>query len=129
MHTCYSLCTNEVLNLGFSNLNHPTRLLHFLALQKCFLAEQMGKRAKLDKWEKYLYSPLQNIPVGVQLSIFGVTGRLGQIDRTRLVSSQWLHCIILSEESIRGTRHTIVSDPPRPDVFGPQISSLYAYCC
>jgi hypothetical protein len=28
MHTCYSLCTNNVLNLRLSNLDHPIRLLH-----------------------------------------------------------------------------------------------------
>ena len=46
---CYSLCTNEVLNLGLSNLNHPTRLLLSLTLQRCFSAEHMGKSAKLDE--------------------------------------------------------------------------------
>ena len=74
MHTCYSLCTDKVLNLRLANLNHPTRLLLSLAHQMVSSAEQMGKRAKLDEWEMYLYSPLQNIPVGVQLSILGVIG-------------------------------------------------------
>ena len=129
MHTCYSLCTNEVLNLGLANLNHPTRLLLSLALQKCFSAEQMGKRAKLNEWNKYFYSPLQNIPVGVQLSIFGVTGCSGQSDQMRLVSSQRLHCVIMSEEAIRETEPTATFDPPGPDASGPQISSLDAYCC
>ena len=32
-------CTNEILNLGLSNLNHPTRLLLFLTLKRCFSAE------------------------------------------------------------------------------------------
>ena len=73
MHTCYSLCTNEVLNLGLANLNRSTRLLLFLAHQMVSSAKQMGKRAKLDEWEKYLYSLLQNIPVEVQLNIFRVT--------------------------------------------------------
>ena len=68
MHTCYSLCTNEVLNLGLSNLNHPTRLLLSLALQRCFLAEQIGKRPQMDEWDMYLYPPIQNITVEVQLS-------------------------------------------------------------
>jgi hypothetical protein len=49
MHTCYSLCTNNVLNLGFSNLNHPTRFLLSLALQSVSSAEQMGKRVELDE--------------------------------------------------------------------------------
>jgi hypothetical protein len=70
MHTCYSLCTNELLNLGLSNLNHPTRLLHSLALQRCFLAEKMSKRPPTDEWEKYFYPLIQNITVGGQLSKF-----------------------------------------------------------
>jgi hypothetical protein len=49
MHTCYSLCTNDVLNLGFSNLNHPTRLLLSLALQSVSSTEQLGKRVELDE--------------------------------------------------------------------------------
>ena len=68
MHTCYSLCTNKVLNLGLSNLNHPTRLLLSLALQRCFLAKQMGKRPQMDEWDMYLYPPIQNITVEVQLN-------------------------------------------------------------
>jgi hypothetical protein len=49
MHTCYSLYTNEVLNLGFSNHNLLTRLLHSLAHERCFSAEQMSKRAQMDE--------------------------------------------------------------------------------
>ena len=61
---CYSSCTNEDLNLGFSNLNHLTRLLLSLALSRCFSAEQMGKRPPLDEWSKYLYPLIQNIMFG-----------------------------------------------------------------
>ena len=68
MHTYYSLCTNEVLNLGLENLNHPTRLLLSLAHQMVSSAEQMGKRAKLDEQEMYLRTPIQTITVRVQLS-------------------------------------------------------------
>ena len=46
---------NEVLNLGFSNLNHLTRLLLSIALQRCFSAKQMGKRPPMDEWSKYFY--------------------------------------------------------------------------
>ena len=70
MHTCYSLCTNEVLNLGLLNLNHPTRLLLSLALQRYFTAEQLGKRPPMNEWDKYLYPLIQNITVGGQLSKF-----------------------------------------------------------
>ena len=61
-------CTNEVINLELSNLNHPTRLLLSLALQRCFSTEQIGKRPQMDKWDMYLYPPIQNITVEVQLS-------------------------------------------------------------
>ena len=70
MHTCYSVSNNKVLNLGLSSLNHPTRLLLSLALQRCFSAEQMGTRPPLDEWSKYLYPLIQNITVGGQLSKF-----------------------------------------------------------
>ena len=68
MHTCYSLCTDKVLNLRLANLNHPTRLLLSLAHRMISSAEQMGKRDKLDEQEKYLYPPIQNMTVTVQLS-------------------------------------------------------------
>ena len=62
--------TNEVLNFGLSNLNHPTRLLNSLELQRCFSAEQMGKGPLMNEWDKYLYPLIQNIMVGGQLSKF-----------------------------------------------------------
>ena len=49
MHTCYSLDTNEVLNLGLTNLNHPTRHLLYLELQMVASTDQMGKRSLLDE--------------------------------------------------------------------------------
>ena len=70
MHTCYSLCTSEVLNLGLSTLNHHTRLLLSHALQRHFTAEQLGKRPPMNEWDKYLYPLIQNIMVGGQLSKF-----------------------------------------------------------
>jgi hypothetical protein len=56
--------TNEVLSLGFSNLNNLTRLLLSLALQCVSLAEQMGKRSSMDKLGMYLYSPHKKLAVG-----------------------------------------------------------------
>jgi hypothetical protein len=41
--TLATLCTNEVLNLGFSNHNLLTRLLNYLAHERCFSTEQMSK--------------------------------------------------------------------------------------
>ena len=82
MHTCYSLCTSEVLNIGLSTLNHHIRLLLSLRLQRRFTAKQLGKRPLMNKWDKYLYPLIQNITVGGKLSKFGVTGRVSQGDRT-----------------------------------------------
>ena len=70
MHTCYFLCTSEVLNLGLSTLNHYTRLLLSLTLQRHFTTEQLGKRPPMNEWDKYLYPLIQNIMVGGQLSKF-----------------------------------------------------------
>jgi hypothetical protein len=53
MYTCYSLCTNEVLNLGLSNFNHPTRLLHSKGVS------QLNKWARELPWTSGLsiYTP------------------------------------------------------------------------
>jgi hypothetical protein len=64
--TPYALMRSLIF--GLSNLNHPTRLLHSLALQRCFSAEQMSKRPSMDEWDKYLYPLMQNIMVGGQLN-------------------------------------------------------------
>ena len=82
MHTCYSLSTNEAINEGLANLNHLTRLLIFLALTRVFSSETTGKRPSMDDMEVYLYTPLTNIPVGVNLSRNPLTGRSCRGDRT-----------------------------------------------
>ena len=81
MHSCYSPCTNEDLNLGFSNLNHLTRLLLSLALSRCFSAEQMGKRPPMDEWSKYLYPSFKTNRWEAESALYKVTGRSGQGDR------------------------------------------------
>ena len=58
------LALMQTLIVGFSNLNHLTRLLLSLALSKCFSAEQMVKRPPMDEWSKYLYPLIQNKPLG-----------------------------------------------------------------
>ena len=73
MHTCYSLCTNEVLNLGLANLNNPTRLLLSLANQMVSLAEQMGKRGEVDVLEVYSQPQGNKLAIGPPLSIIGGT--------------------------------------------------------
>jgi hypothetical protein len=66
MHTCYSLCTNGVLNLGLANLNQPTE--HFLSLKLHYVssAEQMSKRDEFVKLGKYKYSPTTQLDVMVK---------------------------------------------------------------
>jgi hypothetical protein len=58
MHTCYSLVTNE----GFQTLILKTlpslELLHFLALERYFSAEQMSKRPLKEVEGMYLYTPI-----------------------------------------------------------------------
>jgi hypothetical protein len=56
MHTCYSLVTNERFQTLI--LKTPSlELLHFLALERCFSAEQMSKRPIKEVEGMYLYIP------------------------------------------------------------------------
>jgi hypothetical protein len=68
MHTCYSLVTNE----GFQTLilkSLPSlELLHFLALERCFSAEQISKRPLKEVEGMYLYTLQSNPTVICQLS-------------------------------------------------------------
>jgi hypothetical protein len=88
MHTCYSLCTNEVLNLGFSNHNHLTRLLHSIAHKRCFSAEQMSKRELKWMSRGCIYNPLtQSQPLCANSAFFVVTGRVGRWQQSTVVSN------------------------------------------
>jgi hypothetical protein len=55
-HPLLPICTNEVLNLGLSNLNHPTRLLLSLTLQSI---PQLNKWARKLSWtsRRSIYTP------------------------------------------------------------------------
>ena len=75
-----------------------------LALQSVSPAEQIGKRAKLDEKKKYLYFPLQNISVRVQLNIF-------RGDRTHLSDCRWLQCISLLEKTVTVIGPSVESGP------------------
>ena len=75
MHTCYSLCTNKILNLGLANFNQPISLLLSLALQSVSSAEQMGKRASMHEMEGYKYLQTKELAVTLQLSKVGVIGQ------------------------------------------------------
>jgi hypothetical protein len=109
----YSLCTNEVLNLGLSNLNHRTWLLLYLALQSVSSA---NKWARELSWtgRKSIYTPhFKTYPLGSNSAHFKVTGCPCQSDRTHPVSSQWLQCCQPRQTTVR------VTGPSWPDVSGP----------
>jgi hypothetical protein len=83
MHTCYSLVTNE----GFQTLilkSLPSlELLHFLALERCFSAEQISKRPLKEVEGMYLYTLQSNPTVTYQLSKNALIGHVGRRDWTR----------------------------------------------
>jgi hypothetical protein len=73
MHTCYSLCTNEVLNIGFSNHNLLTRLLHLKGVS------QLNKWVRELKWMsgRSIYTPFTQIqPLCANSEFFVLTGRV-----------------------------------------------------
>jgi hypothetical protein len=69
MHTCYSLVTNERFQTWILKSEPSLELLHFLALERCFSADQMSKRAQKEVQEMYLYTPQSISTVMCQLSI------------------------------------------------------------
>jgi hypothetical protein len=68
MHTWYSLVTNEGSQALILKTLPSLGLLHFLALEKCFSAEQMSKRPLKEVEGMYLYTPQTNPTVTSQLS-------------------------------------------------------------
>jgi len=89
MHTCYSLCTNEVCNLGLSNLNNLTRLLHSLVLKWLL---QLNKWARELSWmsRSCIYrSSLQIQLLPSRTANFESSGRSGDTHQTCPGSSQW----------------------------------------
>jgi hypothetical protein len=118
MHTCYSLITNE----GFQTLilkSQPSlELLHFLALERYFSAEQMSKRPQQEVEGMYLYTPQLNPTVTCQLSKI-------RTDRTR--RSMWPNASI-DDNSRNCYRHRWVTgrtDQGWPDAFGCARTLLY----
>jgi hypothetical protein len=57
MHTCYSLVTNEGSQALILKTLPLLGLLHSLALERCFSAEQMSKRPLKEVEGMYLYTP------------------------------------------------------------------------
>jgi hypothetical protein len=68
MHTCYSLVTNERFQTLILKSLPSLELLHFLVLERCFLAEQMSKRPLKEVEGMYLYTPQLNPTVTCQLN-------------------------------------------------------------
>ena len=92
---------------------------------------QLNKWARELSWtsRRSIYTPhFKTYPLGSNSAHFGVTERTYRSDQTRPVSSQQLHCVSKPENTVRETRHTATSDPPRPNMSGLQISSLDYLC-
>jgi hypothetical protein len=68
MHTCYSLVTNEGSQALILKSLPSLGLLHSLALERCFSAEQMSKITLKEVEKMYLYTPQLNPTVTSQLS-------------------------------------------------------------
>ena len=64
---------------GFSNLNHLTRTLLFLALSRVFLSCWNEKKYPLTRMEEVFIHPSSKRTV---MCLCGVTGRSGHVDRT-----------------------------------------------
>jgi hypothetical protein len=67
MHTCYTLVTSEESQTLIFNSLSSLGLLHSLALQRCFSAEQMSKRPLKEVEGMYLYTPQTNPTVTCQI--------------------------------------------------------------
>ena len=109
MHTCYSLCTNEVLNLDYQ--------ISITPLGSCSSLHSKGV-SQLNIWARELswtsrrgiYTPyFKTYSLESNSAHFGVTGRSGQSDRTRSVSGQWLHD---TSPVIRDRTLTSIRSPP-----------------
>jgi hypothetical protein len=121
MHTCYSLCTNEVLNLVFSNHNLLTRLLHFNGVS------QLNKWVRDPKWTSRgsIYTPLTQFQsLCANSAFFVLTGRASRYDRTRPVSGQQSNSI----QTAQTDRTPVESDLCWPDVSNLWNTSLRRFC-
>jgi hypothetical protein len=68
MHTCYSLVANEGSQALILKSLPSLELLHSLALEECFSAEQMSKRPLKEVEGMHLYTSQSNPTVTSQLS-------------------------------------------------------------
>jgi hypothetical protein len=68
MHTYYTLVTSEESQTLILKPLSSLGLLHSLALQRCFLAEQMSKRPLKEVEGIYLYTPQTNPTITYQIS-------------------------------------------------------------
>jgi hypothetical protein len=68
MHTCYSLVTNERSQALILKSLPSLGLLHSLALERCFSAEQMSKSPLKEVEGIYLYTPQSNPTITSKLS-------------------------------------------------------------
>jgi hypothetical protein len=83
MHTCYSLVTSEESQTLILKSLSALGLLHFLALQRCFSAEQMSKRPLKEVEGMYLYTPQTIQPLPAKSAKHVLIERAGRHDRMR----------------------------------------------
>jgi hypothetical protein len=103
MHTCYSLVTNERFQTLILKSQPSLELLHFLALERCFSADQMSKRPLKKVKRMYLYTPQSNPTVTCQLSKI-------RTDRTR----RSMATVEIETDIAEWPDAPIMGDPTRP---------------
>ena len=91
MHTLLLLIfANEGSLFGFSNLNHLTRTLLFLALSKVFLSCWNEQKYPHTRVEGVFITWVEKRAV---MCLYGVTGRSGHVDRTLRPVHPELQCL------------------------------------
>ena len=86
---CYSCFHYCGLSLGFSNLNHLTRTLLFLALSKVFLSCWNELKYPLTRMEEVF---IQSVEKQTIMCLYRVTGRSGHVGRTLRLVLPELQC-------------------------------------
>jgi hypothetical protein len=89
MHTCYSLCTNEVLNFGLSNLKHLTMFLLSLAL-KIFL--------QLNRWSRSCLEGIWVVFIDphVKSNHYSSKQLLSGTEHVQCIQTEWLRLMLAS---------------------------------
>jgi hypothetical protein len=118
MHTCYSICTNEVLNLRLSNHKHLTRLLHSLALKWLLRLNKWAREVLWTSRSCIYRASLQIQPLPSNSAPVWVIGRSDDRRQMRPTRSN----SVLKRLTIRGTsdsgQHPMLTHRTRPTPLG-----------